>query len=190
MTGLETIINQIRQDAEESASHQIAEAEKAARAVIEEAEAVGRQKQAVAARELEAKRADILSRAKSAAELETRKKLLSVKQGLIGDTLQAALDRLDSLPDTEYFDIIAGLAQRYATGEPGELRLCEKDLQRLPDGFQNRLPEAVALSKTPAKIKSGFLLVYGEIDLNCSFEALFADAREELQDKAASLLFT
>ena len=39
-------------------------------------------------------------------------------------------------------------------------------------------------------IDAGFVLTYGGIEENCSFDAIFDSARETLQDKAQELLFS
>ena len=45
------------------------------------------------------------------------------------------------------------------------------------------------MSPVPAPIEDGFILKYGEIEFNCTFKALFAAFSQELQAKAAELLF-
>ena len=45
------------------------------------------------------------------------------------------------------------------------------------------------ISQAPADIESGFLLVYGGMDINCTFRAVFEDAADELRDAAGRLLF-
>lgn len=56
---------------------------------------------------------------------------------------------------------------------------------------QNGLPKGakLVLSDQTAAIDGGFLLVYGGIEENCSFEALFESDKERLQDAAQELLF-
>ena len=44
-------------------------------------------------------------------------------------------------------------------------------------------------SKTPCDLPDGFLLVYGGIDVNCTFDALFEAEADALQDIAGGLLF-
>ena len=74
------------------------------------------------------------------------------------------------------------------------MRLNAKDVSRLPDDFLARMrkavPEAeVVISPKPHPVESGFLLVYGGVDINCTFQAIFEDAYEELRDTAGRLLF-
>ena len=74
------------------------------------------------------------------------------------------------------------------------MRLNAADLARLPAGFEDRLNKAVGrghitVSKTPCDLPDGFLLVYGGIDVNCTFDALFEAEADALQDIAGGLLF-
>jgi V/A-type H+-transporting ATPase subunit E len=39
------------------------------------------------------------------------------------------------------------------------------------------------------EMSGGFILLYGDIEENCSFDALFLQAKEELQDKVRDYLF-
>ena len=90
--------------------------------------------------------------------------------------------------------MLARLAQKYAADGDAEMRLNAADLARLPAGFEDRLNKAVgrghiAVSKTPCDLPDGFLLVYGGIDVNCTFDALFEAEADALQDIAGGLLF-
>ena len=49
---------------------------------------------------------------------------------------------------------------------------------------------SMILSGESDKIDGGFILVYGDIEENCSLEALFAVSKEVLQDKISALIFT
>ena len=44
-------------------------------------------------------------------------------------------------------------------------------------------------SNTPCNIPDGFLLVYGGIDVNCTFASLFEAVGDTLQDLAGGMLF-
>lgn len=67
------------------------------------------------------------------------------------------------------------------------MQLNEKDLARMPQDFSAQLKMAVpgtniTVSNTPCNIPDGFLLVYGGIDVNCTFASLFEAAGDTLQD--------
>ena len=88
------------------------------------------------------------------------------------------------------------MLKKYA--QPGEGEICfnERDLNRLPEGFEETISEiacakggSLTLSRTPCGIGGGFILVYGGIEENCSFDSVFADEKERLQDRIHEMLF-
>lgn len=190
MTGLDKIISEIQQDAERNAANKLDEAGVKAQEILTEARALEEKVYTENLRSALEKSEDAVSRAKSAAELETRRLVLAKKQELIAKTVEAARLKLEALPDAEYFDMLVKLLEKNTAKEKGKVQLSSRDLARLPADFEEKLPKNLTLLKRPGKgVESGFLLIYGGIDVNCSLEALFAAALEELQDKAASILF-
>ena len=167
--------------------------QKADKALAEAKEEAKRQADAILQKgEQDAK--DIRDRAESAAELAKRNQMLSFKQGLIGEAIEGARASLEDAPDKEYFDSLLQLYKRFAQKGQGEMRLNQKDLKRLPDDFLARMKQAVPeadmhISPKPSDIESGFLLVYGGMDINCTFRAVFEDAADALRDAAGKLLF-
>ena len=140
--------------------------------------------------------ANVLTRAQSAADLLRRRTLLLKKQELIGDVIDSAYRSLFELSDERYFDVLLGMANKYAEKQAGEIAFNERDLGRLPADFEMRLQSALAesgaslrVSREPRAIDGGFVLIYGGVEENCSFEALFEEQREALQDEVYALLF-
>jgi V/A-type H+-transporting ATPase subunit E len=123
--------------------------------------------------------------------------ILDAKQKIINDIIQKAKIKLTSLPDNEYFDTILQIVKKHAHAQPGIIRFSQADLDRLPKKFEKSLESALkdiknaslTISKESVKIDGGFILVYGDIEENCSFDALFAEAKDELQDKINAFLF-
>lgn len=194
MTGLDRILEQIRADAERKAAAEAAHAQKKADAVLEQAAKEAEQDAAHITERAALDRADILQRAASAAELNHRRVLLEAKQSAIRDTVAAAKAALLALPDDAYFAVLLKLLKRYASGENGEMHLSAKDLARMPKDFEAAVsaaaPGRITVSKTPFDIESGFVLLYGGIDVNCSFDALFEAEADALSDLAGRLLFS
>ena len=48
----------------------------------------------------------------------------------------------------------------------------------------------ITVSDTPGSLSDGFLLKYGDIEINCAFEALMSASRDDLKSIAAENLFT
>jgi len=193
MTGIENITAIIRQDAEESARHIISDAEAQVKKMLDEAKKQGGEKASAVEKNGSNKAKDLVDRAKSAAELEKKKNLLKAKQEIIGEVIGEAKKRLEQLGDDEYFAVIMRLVNKYSTTQDGKMLMNKKDLARLPAQFEaslkNNANGNLTLVHEPAAIKNGFLLIYGGIDINCTFDALFEESTEALQDTVSNILF-
>ena len=136
------------------------------------------------------------ARAESSAALKKRQMLLAAKQEMISGLIEKARETLLNMEDREYFALIEKMAECFLLSGEGEICFSEKDLGRLPKDFEDTLQKAagkkggtIKLSQHPVSISGGFVLVYGGVEENCSFEALFAARRDELSDKVSGLLF-
>lgn len=195
MNGLDNIIAKINSDCEAECEDILSKAKAEARAIIEKAEA-----------EAALERKDILNNAlrenerenellNSRVELESKKNLLALKIELVNGIIEEALSKIKALPDGEYFKVIKSLVAKYAQKGTGTLQFSKKDLDRLPSGFEAELNKglgadsSVTISSQPARIDGGFLLVYDNIDQNCSFEALLSSSVDEIKDKLFEMLF-
>lgn len=195
MTGLEKIIGQIQGEAQAAADNvmKAAQAQAADIAAAAAAEAEAECKRI--AERAERDKADALRRAESAADLQKRRALLTTKQAVIGEAIDKAHAKLLALPAEEYFAAIVKLAVGHAQPGAGVLHLNAADLARLPADFEKALNAALpegrtlTLSDQPMAMDGGFVLVYGGIEENCSFNALFASQREALQDSVQKILF-
>ena len=197
MTGLEKILYQIEEEAKSSADKIVEEANAKAAAVLAEADTTCQEMQAAAEAKAAASAEDILKKSRSAAAMQRKKDLLTAKQQVIGSVIDKAQQSLYSLDDKAYFALIEKMLDKFALGESGEVRFNAKDQKRLPDGFDKKIQAvaaakggALTVSKESCDIDGGFILVYGGIEENCSFAAMFAAEKESLQDKVHTLLFT
>ena len=197
MTGIEKILKAIDEEAQVSANAILAEAKREIEEIITAAnnEADIKAKQITEKSEAEVK--EVINRAESAAALFEKKLLLNTKQQIINGIIASARNRLKSLSNVEYTDIILSMVTKYAHNEDGVILFSKADRNRLTTDFSERLKLTLA-SKPGASLKledkepffeGGFLLIYGDIEENCSFDALFADKKDILLDKVNSLLF-
>ncbi len=193
MSGIDKIIQQIELDSKSVCDSILADARAKADKVIANAkdEAL---RIAEGGKEASALRVeDIKKRGDSAADLEERRILLNTKQSIISDMLRIGLNEAKNLPDTEYFDLIEGMVGKYSMPENGVICFGRKDFDRLPKDYLSRLNHAakgeLTLDPDAADIDAGFILKYGGIEQNCSFDAIFAGEAETLSDKAGKLLF-
>lgn len=193
MSGLEKILSQIEYESDERCRSIIEDAKKKADRIIgnarDEAEAILKSGEEETAKKVER----INQGAVSSAELGKSKLLLRAKLEIIDEILEKSLDKIKKLPEDEYFDIIKTLILANAKSGEGTLCLCEKDIGRLPEGFIasiNKAPgDKEIILGDATDIDSGFILRYGDIDVNCSFDAIVQEKRDELRDALNSLLF-
>ena len=184
MNGGETIINRIKADCDESVASIRLDAEKANAAVLAEAEKQAQLHRKEIADSTQQKIAQIQAASKSRSELAARTALLKQRRAEIDKTAGALLDYLTGLGDNDYFNALYRLAAQLR-GKSGELLLNQKDLQRLPSDFENRVREAgldARVSQTSADILGGFILKSGDIEENMDFAALLNARRDEIED--------
>ncbi|MDO4419190.1 MAG: V-type ATP synthase subunit E [Ruminococcus sp.] len=193
MTGLEKIIYQIKLDADSTVQSIKAKCDNECALLLSDAEMQVKAILKDGELKAEKKYNDIIARANSAAELEERKIILNSRQSVISYMVNEALQRLKSLPDDKYFELLLKMISKYSENADGVLSLGSADLNRLPADFEKKAIEAskgkLTLSKVPATIDSGFVLTYGGVDVNCSFSSLFLDNSEKISDAVAKLLF-
>ena len=120
--------------------------------------------------------------------------ILADAEAKAAEQVAAAEEEAKKTLADEYFSVLLKLAQKNALPGDAEMQLNEKDLARMPQDFSAQLKMAVpgtniTVSNTPCNIPDGFLLVYGGIDVNCTFASLFEAAGDTLQDLAGGMLF-
>ncbi|MBQ0084559.1 MAG: hypothetical protein KBS52_07360 [Clostridiales bacterium] len=121
------------------------------------------------------------------------KALLSAKVEAIYEVIGQLKETVLKLPDNEYFDFIKRLVKRYAENENGVVIFGKKDAARVPEGFLQSLNAEVkypvTFSDKTADFDNGFILKFGDIEENCSIDALISDMQDSLKDKIAEKLF-
>lgn len=193
MSGIDKIISQIELDTQAVCDKVVSEAQAKADKILADARdqaqsvaADGKDKTAVRV-------ADIKKRGESAADLEEKRVMLCAKQNIIATMLREGLNAAKSLPDDEYFTLITQMVGKYSLPEDGVILFGGKDKERMPSDLPEKLNAVskgrITLARESADIDSGFILKYGGIEQNCSFDAIFAGEAETLSDRAGKLLF-
>ena len=114
MSGLNKLVEQIITTARDAADAKLAEARRQAESIILEAEERARQESDIILQEANEKASDIIERAKSSADLQKRRAILSAKQQIIEGTMKKTMNTLKSLPKEEYIDLILKMVSSYA----------------------------------------------------------------------------
>jgi V/A-type H+-transporting ATPase subunit E len=197
MTGLEKMVERILEEARTAAREKIEEANSQAAVILEDGEKETTRLCGAAAEKTKAALAASEERSQSAIDLMRRTEFLKTKQELIRETLDKACETFCSVEGEEYYRVMEDMAGKFVRPEAGVMLLSPGDYEKAPADFAERI-EALAkkaggslrLEKAQVSLDKGFILSYGGIEENCSFKALFADKKDELQDQVSGLLFS
>ena len=227
MEGIEKITARIAQDADAEIARLNQQSQEQIREMQDKAQAqADRERADILARGRRAAD-ERLERLKSAAGMETRKLELAMKQEVLSQAFDQALDQLCALPDAEYVELLTRLVLEASSTGKEQLVFSPKDRARvgkqvvvaaneaMVKGVAPDLPEAITetkvgaflgkvvnstaamvtgtglltLSEETRNIRGGFILVDGDVEVNCAFETLVRLQREKLERRAAEILF-
>jgi len=196
--GAEKITQRILDDAQASAESIKAEAAEKAKAVEDEArKRAERKKEELlerAGKDAEEQKRRILG----VAQLEARKELLAAKQEMIEEAFQKSLDQLTSKDEKSYLAIIREMLLNLVESGNETVIFSARDLEKISEGFWKDINKALAdkgkegnlkISRESREIKGGFILQAGGVEMNCSFEALLEEKRDQLETEVANILF-
>ena len=190
MTSSEKILAGIAEESKAQADKINFDAEKQAADIIaaarEEAESEAEKIRAEAEKKAEL----IINSGKSSAELLKRDTALNCRRGLIEKALITVADTVNAYGDKDYFDFLLTLIKKEKLNGKGEVYLSVKDKARDTASFKSEL-EALGftLSDNFADINGGFILKYGDIQINGELSALIHEKRDVLTDELNKALF-
>ncbi len=193
MTGIEKIVAKIREDADADYRRVVDEARAQAEALLSEAAASARERSEQTIEDARKEAAEIERRAVSMAGLEVRKMRLEQKQKLLQQACDQALSDLTSLPDAEYQALLIRLASS-AAQDGAKLIFSARDREAFGAAVTASVNEtlksgAVSLADETRDIPGGVIVRNGRVEINCAFDTLLNDQREELASELAKILF-
>ena len=94
----------------------------------------------------EAQRNLYREKTKSGAGFRERNAILKAKQQSVQEVLKRAGEKLENLPENEYFDFLTRLLEKNVQPQSGIMFFNEKDIKRMPENFKTRI-ENVAKEK-------------------------------------------
>ncbi len=226
MEGIEKITAKIAQDAQAEIEKLTAETDEKVKSILDSAQAQAREEAGDIVEKGRAAAGERLERLSSAAQMERRKLELAAKQEVLGEAFDLALEKLCTLPEKEYIDLLTKLALEASASGKERLIFSQKDRARVGKQvvmaandalIKDRapgLPEEVTkskmgslmdklihnttaivtgagltLSEQTRDIKGGFIMVDGDVEINCAFETLVRLQRERMEKKVAEALF-
>jgi V/A-type H+-transporting ATPase subunit E len=226
MEGIEKITAKIAQDAQAEIEKLIAEAEEKVQSIQAAAQAQAQEEAGDIVEKGRAAASERLERLSSAAQMERRKLELASKQEVLGEAFDLALNKLCTLPEKEYIELLTKLALEASTSGKEQLIFSQKDRARVgkqvvmaaneallkerapslpPEVTKSRVGSlmdklvhnttaivtgaGLTLSEQTRDIKGGFVMVDGDVEINCAFETLVRLQREQMEKKVADVLF-
>ena len=195
MTGLDKIVEKILEQSQVNCNAILNDAAQQVKNIISQArETANKQSgEIIAKAQAEAKKIEAVS--KSTAESITRNRYLEIRNAILNDIISAAYLEIEKFSDEEYFAMLRRLCIKNVLEGECEMSLSGFDLGRLPDDFEMSINSeiyekgAVHISDVPGDIENGFVLHYGDIEINCSLKAVFDENMENLKDMLSTALF-
>ena len=124
-------------------------------------------------------------RLESLASLEGRKRILAAKQEMLEKAFDLALEKLLSLPQESYVELLSDLcAQAALTGRGAILNKVVTAGSALLAGTG-----MLTVAQETRPIQGGVILVGDGVEVNCAFDTLVRLARPQLEREVAAILF-
>lgn len=227
MEGIEKITAKIVQDAQAEITRMNQETDEKVRSIAEAAQAQADKETAETLARGQRAAQERLERLKSAAKMEQRKLELAARQEMLAEAFELALEKLCSLPEEAYVQLLTSLVLEASTTGKEQLVFSPQDRARvgkqvvvaaneamvkqvapeLPDAITDTKVGAflgkvvnsttamvtgtgmLTLSEETRPMKGGFVLVDGDVEVNCAFETLVRLQREKLEKEVDQVLF-
>ena len=190
MTSSEKILAGIAEESKAQADKINSDAEKQAADIIAAAREKAESEAEKIKAEAEKKAELIINSGKSSAGLLKRDTALNCRRELIEKALNFVADTVNAYGDKDYFDFLLTLIKKEKLNGKGEVYLSVKDKARDIAAFKSELSALdLTLSDTFADINGGFILKYGDIQINGELSALIHEKRDVLTDELNKALF-
>ena len=198
MTGIEKITGRIEADARAEAAQIAAEAKERCAAIRAEYEKKAEDAYWETLRSGVKDAEDRAERLGRLAGMEAKKSTLGLKQSMVGEAFDRALNKICDMPVGDYVSAMAKLACKAASTGSEAVVFNAKDRERCgaeivaaanlllqEQGKQGRL----TLSDATRPIRAGFVLQEGDVEVNCALETLAELSRADLAGQVAAVLF-
>ena len=149
MDGIEKITGRIEADAQKEIDTLPAGANSRAEEIRAAAQAQAKRESEEARVRWEKAAAEREKRLESMAEMESRKLILSAKQEVLDEAFAMALEKLCTLPDEEYIELLAALAVKAARTGREKVIFSQKDRNRVGKAVVTRANDALARQVAP-----------------------------------------
>ena len=193
MKGIEKITQLIQTEAQSEIDSVLANARREAETVASRYQARAEAEAAELAAKNEKAAAEREERLVSAAQMEARKVRLAAKQEMVEKAYIRALEKLCSMPQEQYVDVLADLLLQASTTGTEEVVFSQEDREHAGKAAVEKANKASGKKLTVAQetlpIQGGFILRSGNVEVNCTFETLVRLARGSVSGEVAKVLF-
>lgn len=197
MAALNQIIDHIKKETETNVNSILSEAQKFSDNMMSEFKKNADEEISGINKKCEQELKSIADRSISSSELKKKQIELECKQEIILEVIEKAKEKLINAPDGEYVEYVKKVFAKNVPTKDCSIIFNEKDLKRIPKNVIDELIKMakekganLTLSDKTANIKSGFVLDFGNVEGNCSFESLIDQNADELIDKVNGILFS
>ena len=193
-SGIDAILDNIREYAQETAGKLIAESNEKAEArltaAVNETEAETTRLEAEADAEIER----LKVQAENDFNAVKRDRTLAMKQELLGSVYARTLERLTALPDDAKLALYRKWLAKYADDRSYRVVLCKSDAASFGDILADEMsrglyPGRPALSAYSAEIAGGLILDYGDYRTDLSFESAVEGMKVKVDSELIGILF-
>ena len=193
MKGIEKITQLIQTEAQSEIDSVLANARREAETVASRYQARAEAEAAELAAKNEKAAAEREERLVSAAQMEARKVRLAAKQEMVEKAYIRALEKLCSMPQEQYVDVLADLLLQASTTGTEEVVFSQKDREHAGKAAVEKANKASGKKLTVAQetrpIQGGFILRSGNVEVNCTFDTLVRLQKAETAGAVAKKLF-
>jgi V/A-type H+-transporting ATPase subunit E len=129
-------------------------------------------------------------------QLELRKARLQKKRDILDGLYAAARARIESLPQEEYIELVAGIVTRKAVSGREEIIVPETQQRLFGPAFIDRLSRefpgegAFSYADERRSFTWGVVMREGQRIVDCSLDVLFEQLKAEIEPQIAAELFT
>ena len=198
MTGIEKITGRIEADARAEAAQIAAEAKERCAAIRAEYEKKAEDAYWETLRSGVKDAEDRAERLGRLAGMEAKKSTLGLKQSMVGEAFDRALNKICDMPAGDYVSAMAKLACKAASTGSEAVAFNAKDRERCGAEIvaaanlllqEQGKPGNLTLSDDKRPIRAGFVLQQGDVEVNCALETLAELSRADLAGQVAAVLF-
>ena len=194
MKGTEKIIAHIRADAEAQTAAILAQAEQRCAEIRGVYEQKAKDAYAEKIRAGVKANQDRLESMDRLTKMEGRKAILALKQDMVSESFDRAVEQLVNLPQEQYVALLARLAAQASVTGDEEIVLNARDRKAVGEKVVEAANKAIkggklTLSEKTGDFKGGLILRRGNIEANCTAELLVELCRGDMAAELAQVLF-